>query len=486
MILDFGWVAVLAALDEHVAHLNVRGTEQMLGGKGGRGGGVQPGGKGVGLLGIGEGGDERAMGFVLDGLVVEEPRGAFQGGRPCGVEGEQLAVGGVGGDGLAAAGFQIGGGEQGLEFRAGLRLLGLLALSHAVEDAAFLLGDVGEGHVHAFLFEDAGHFPEDGGGVSAAFDLGEALGEFIEPRDAGSVCVEGGFAEFLALGGLGSVGFGEVAVALPLGAEEDLFADAGGGDLRPLDDRLLAVGDFLLPGDDLAGAFVGLLFHPPLCTEDDAGEEDDGGCEAEDGALPAAEVFAEFFELVVHALDLEVEGEVALRSVVEVLADFGALAVVTLKLAALGLVGGGVGAGVAGEVELRGSGVALAGAVGDEEPSLLAEGASEEELVLGVGAAAKLRIRQRRTGGGVGRLCAVALTDDLDEARAVLDFPVEHVTEVAVFGAEDVLALRLKPFPAEDVGDALAGRAQLASDGGDENTREVTHGRRLWLGKGQW
>lgn len=131
---------------------------------------------------------------------------------------------------------------------------------HAVEDATLLLGDVGEGHVHAFLFEDAGHFLEDGGGVGAAFEFGEALREFVEARDAGGVGGEGGFAELLALGGFGCVGFREVAVAFALGAEEDLFADAGGGDLRPLDDGLLALGDFLLPGDDPAGALVGLLF----------------------------------------------------------------------------------------------------------------------------------------------------------------------------------------------------------------------------------
>lgn len=364
---------------------------------------MQPGSKGVGLLGIGKSGYERAVSVVLDALVPEKPRGAVQRGGPCGIEGEQFAEGGAGGDGLAAAGFQIGGGEQGLEFGAGLRLLDFLALSCAVEDATLLLGDVGEGHVHAFLFEDAGHFLEDGGGVGAAFEFGEALREFVEARDAGGVGGEGGFAELLALGGFGCVGFREVAVAFALGAEEDLFADAGGGDLRPLDDGLLALGDFLLPGDDPAGALVGLPFHPPLRAEDDAGKEDDGGGEAEDGALPAVEALAEFFELVAHALDLKVEGEVALRGVVKVLADFGALAVVALEQAALGLPRGGIRMrGVERKVEQRGDGVARADAVGDEQPGLLAEGTGEEKFILRVGAAAKLRIRQRRAGGGVG------------------------------------------------------------------------------------
>lgn len=190
------------------------------------------------------------------------------------------------------------------------------------------------------------------------------------------------------------------------------------------------------------------------------------------------EALAEFFELVAHALDLKVEGEVALRGVVKVLADFGALAVVALEQAALGLPRGGIRMrGVERKVEQRGDGVARADAVGDEQPGLLAEGTGEEKFILRVGAAAKLRIRQRRAGGGVGGFRAVGYTDDLDEARAALDFPTEHVAQVAVLGAEDVLALGLETLAPKDVRDALAGALELARDRADEDAGEVGHGR---------
>ena len=349
-------------------------------------------------------------------------------------------------------------------------LLAGFALANAVENAPFLLSNVGEGQVHALLFEDASHFAEDGGGIGTAFEFGEALGEFINARTAGLVSVERGLAEFLALGRFGVLCLREVAVTFALGAEEDLFAEAGGGDLRA---------DF----DDFNG-FVLRSFHPPLRAQDEGGEEDDRGDEEfdrgdapEDGALPGGEFLAQRGEFVVQALDGEFEGEGALGSVTEVLLDFGALEVVALKLAALGLEPGGVGVlfvnvpiRMSGNIELVRHGVAMAARTGLDQPGLLALLQRVEEFKLRVGAAAKF-------GVGLRRLRPIGVADDLDESLATVNFAPEHVAQIPVFGAEDVHHLRLEALASQNGVNALACATQFARDGGDENTRLVHAGQ---------
>lgn len=141
--------------------------------------------------------------------------------------------------------------------------------------------------------------------------------------------------------------------------------------------------------------------------------------------------------------------------------EFGALFVELLELVALLLVGGGVGMGGAGEVELFEAGVAFASGAGEEEPGFLFLLVGVEELELGVGAAAE-------SGVGVGGFGSVGVAGDLDEAGAGVYFFAELVAEVAGLGAEDVLPDGFVAFAEEDVGDALAGGSQLAGDGGDE------------------
>ena len=406
MLLDLGGVARLPAPEEHIAHCIVRGAEEAAGFGVRRGGIVPARGEGVGLLGIGERGDDGAVGEVLDALAEEEPREGAERGGPGGVEGEQLAVGGAGGDGLAAAGFQPGGAEQRPEFGASLILFSLLALAHALEDPAFLLGDVGEGHVHAFLFEDACHFLEDRGGVGAAFEFGEALREFINARDAGLVRSKGGFAELLALGGLGSFGFGKVAVALLLGADEDLFADTGGGDLRAFD-------DLLLPRDD----FPRVPFHPQHPAADGPEQEDDEGQHAEDAFARAAHLLPHLLLLLPDGEDLLLQGEDAGLEFVLAAGLFPQMRVVEQELPVL--------------VLERAEFVALDIPFGIEREGLRADEGIDSEaglpaLLLKLAADGILHLRVAaargagRERGGI-RLRAVAHPGDVDHGLAVGD-----------------------------------------------------------------
>src|SRR5437016_4131681 len=66
-----------------------------------------------------------------------------------------------------------------------------------------------------------------------------------------------------------------------------------------------------------------------------------------------------------------------------------------------------------------------------QEPDFFASVVGIECFILGVACAAEVGV------GGWG-FCAVAVADELDESGAGVDFALEHLAEVAVFGTEDV------------------------------------------------
>jgi len=138
-------------------------------------------------------------------------------------------------------------------------------------------------------------------------------------------------------------------------------------------------------------------------------------------------------------------------------------AVGRLKIAQLGLVGGGVGVILLqGEVELFNGVVLLAGGSGEEDVGLFSLDLRVEELELGVGDAGIIGI----DSGGFG---SVAVASELDEGLARVDLVAEDLAEIAALGAPDVL---LHGFVAEELKDMLdlgAGGAEFVADGGDED-----------------
>ena len=105
--------------------------------------------------------------------------------------------------------------------------------------------------------------------------------------------------------------------------------------------------------------------------------------------------------------------------------------------------------GIVRKVETRQRRVAGAGVSGEEEPRLFLLLAGVEELELGVGDTTIASIHG-------GRLCPVALADDLDEALAGVDLVAQDLAEVAWLGAGDFLEDGRVPQPCKDGGDATA------------------------------
>jgi hypothetical protein len=84
--------------------------------------------------------------------------------------------------------------------------------------------------------------------------------------------------------------------------------------------------------------------------------------------------------------------------------------------------------------------VAGASVAGEDEPRLFVLLAGVEELELSVGNATKLSIYR-------GRLRAIALTDDLNEALAGVDLVPEDLAEVARLSPKDLLNNRCVAQP---------------------------------------
>jgi hypothetical protein len=105
---------------------------------------------------------------------------------------------------------------------------------------------------------------------------------------------------------------------------------------------------------------------------------------------------------------------------------------------------------------------------GEEEPGLFFLRPSVKELELSVRDSAIAGIR-------LGRLRAVALADDLDEALAGVDLVAENLAEVAGLCAEDFLNDGRVAQPCKDGRDPAACLPELRRNAGDKDGRLV-HG----------
>src|SRR5271166_3725223 len=85
---------------------------------------------------------------------------------------------------------------------------------------------VGEGLIHAFLCEDAGHFIEDLSGPAGALDLGEGSGQFIDAGEASGTGLLCGLTQALAFfPALGLFRLGEVGLVGALDGFQEVCAD---------------------------------------------------------------------------------------------------------------------------------------------------------------------------------------------------------------------------------------------------------------------
>src|SRR3954449_1875494 len=108
--------------------------------------------------------------------------------------------------------------------------------------------------------------------------------------------------------------------------------------------------------------------------------------------------------------------------------------------------------------------------VDEKVPDFLAAFPGVKRFVLGVTDTAEFRI-------GRGRLGAVAVAYDLEDAFALVDLLAQHPAQIARLGAENILPDRLITEKAQGVGGELAATAKLAADGRDKNERKRSHGR---------
>ena len=91
-----------------------------------------------------------------------------------------------------------------------------------------------------------------------------------------------------------------------------------------------------------------------------------------------------------------------------------------------------------------------------------------ERFVLGIADATEIRIRG-------SRFCAVALTDELHHALALVDLVPQHLPQITCLGPENVLPDRFVAQEGQRVGNELAGAAQFLAHSGDEDGRARRH-----------
>src|SRR3954471_22655792 len=119
---------------------------------------------------------------------------------------------------------------------------------------------------------------------------------------------------------------------------------------------------------------------------------------------------------------------------------------------------------------LRFTGVDRESFVDEKVPDFLAPFPGAERFVLGVADPAEFRI-------GRGRLGAVAVTDDLEDAFALVDLLAQHPPQIARLGPENILPDRLVTQKAQGVSGELAATAKFAANGRNKNERKRSHGR---------
>jgi hypothetical protein len=210
---------------------------------------------------------------------------------------------------------------------------------------------------------------------------------------------------------------------------------------------------------------------PPNAAADEDEEDKDNGEGAEDFVLPEIERLPQLGQLIAEALNLEFEVGVASGVVVKVAVVSLFVAVVELQSAALSLVADRIRVRRIirkGKVEAVQRRVACARMASENKPCLFLLLAGVEELELGIRDSAIVSVNR-------GRLRAVALADDLDEALAGVDLVAENLAEVAGLGAENFLYDGSVAQPCQDGGDPAACLPELRRNGGDKDGRLV-HG----------
>ncbi len=200
-----------------------------------------------------------------------------------------------------------------------------------LHDTGSLGGGVGEGLIHAFLGENAGHFIKDVAGPGRALDLGEGSGQFLNLGRCFRVRLFGGLSKALSFFptlGLLRIGKGGLSSAFDrlnqLGADF-LFRDVASLFADPPDLPMLAVAE------------------PPDAAADKREKDKANGKGAEDFILPEIERPPQLGEFIAEALDLELKVGVVGGGVVKVAVVSSLVAVGELQGAALSLVAGRVG-----------------------------------------------------------------------------------------------------------------------------------------------
>jgi hypothetical protein len=122
--------------------------------------------------------------------------------------------------------------------------------------------------------------------------------------------------------------------------------------------------------------------------------------------------------------------------------------------------------GIVGKIQPFQRRVAGASVTSENEPRLFLLRSSIEEFELGVRDPTIVGIHS-------GRLRAVALTDDLDEALAGVDLVAQNLAEVPGLGAKDFLDDGCVTEPRKDCGDATAYLPELRRDAGNKYGRLI-------------
>ena len=198
-------------------------------------------------------------------------------------------------------------------------------------------------------------------------------------------------------------------LVLHLGLDTGKLIDAAaqaGEFVFHLADRLLRI-------VELMRGVTAALHEPDAQPDGEHEQPDDGVGPPLDAAAQAAEVVADF-------VNVQFETGAVVDRVVQVRVGANDLAVGRLQGAQL------LGLGL---MRVGGKGL-----VEKHDPDFFAARADVEGFVLRVAATAKTRVR-------LGRLDAVALADELDDARAGVDAAAQHRAQVALARAEDVLPL---------------------------------------------
>ena len=181
--------------------------------------------------------------------------------------------------------------------------------------------------------------------------------------------------------------------------------------------------------------------------------------------MPEVERLTQLGQFIAEALDLELEVGIAGGGVVKVAVFFPLVAVGELQGTALSLVPTRIGLrGIVRKVETLQRCVAGTSVASEQEPRLFLLRPGVKEFELGVRDPTIVSVSR-------GRLRAVALADDLDEALAGVDLVAEDLAKVTGLGAEDFLDDGRIAQPRKDGGDAAACLPELRRDAGDKDGR---------------